>query len=67
MDKTVSLPPHIKIPTPEKVKEPVTGSRKRKARKHSITHLLPAPTPVNISSGKLKDLITVKQLNLVVI
>ena len=44
MEKSVSLPPHIKIPTPEKDREPVTGSRKRKARKHSITHLLPAPT-----------------------
>lgn len=59
MEKTVSLPPHIKIPSPEKTQEPVTGSRKRKARKHSITHLLPAPAPPTLSNIK-KDSFSTK-------
>ncbi|XP_053409336.1 HMG box transcription factor BBX-like isoform X2 [Mercenaria mercenaria] len=53
IDKAVSLPPHIKLPSPETSKEPVTGSRKRKARKHSITHMIPAP-PTLMKNGKVK-------------
>ncbi|KAH3699227.1 uncharacterized protein LOC127860315 isoform X2 [Dreissena polymorpha] len=46
LDRMVCLPPHIKMPSVENGGEPVVGSRKRKARKHSITHLLPAPASV---------------------
>ena len=38
--QTLLLPPHVKVKSPNQLGEPLTGSRKRKARKHSITHLL---------------------------
>ncbi|WAR06485.1 BBX-like protein [Mya arenaria] len=43
IERAVCLPPHIRRPSLDLDSEPVVGSRKRKARKHSITHLLPAP------------------------
>ena len=56
MERVVSLPPHIKIPSPEqKAAEPVVGSRKRKARKHSITHLLPAPPTPTQTNGRYRQ------------
>ena len=40
LEVKLTVPPHIKAkPTDDGV--PVVGSRKRKARKHSITHLQP--------------------------
>ncbi|XP_071094993.1 HMG box transcription factor BBX-like [Haliotis cracherodii] len=39
---TLTLPPHLKMQQVPVQAAPVSGSRKRKARKHSINHLLPA-------------------------
>ncbi|XP_067674254.1 HMG box transcription factor BBX-like [Haliotis asinina] len=39
---TLTLPPHLKMQQVPVQAVPVSGSRKRKARKHSINHLLPA-------------------------
>jgi hypothetical protein len=36
----LTVPPHLKA-KPSNSNVPVVGSRKRKARKHSIAHLLP--------------------------
>ncbi|XP_061188636.1 uncharacterized protein LOC133196793 [Saccostrea echinata] len=38
------IPPHLKVKAEDLPSEPVVGSRKRKARKHSITHLMPVTT-----------------------
>ncbi|KAL4228917.1 hypothetical protein ACF0H5_011958 [Mactra antiquata] len=52
-EKIVTLPPHIKLMS-ETSQVPVVGSRKRKARKHSITHMVPAPATL-IKNGKVKS------------
>jgi hypothetical protein len=40
----LTIPPHLKVKAEDIPSEPVVGSRKRKARKHSITHLMPVTT-----------------------
>ena len=59
-DKTVSLPPHVRLPSPQRNTEPVVGSRKRKARKHSITHLIPVPQSL-LLNGKSVDIYLLKK------
>lgn len=39
MEVSLTRPPHVKL-IDTGVEETVTGSRKRKARKHKITHLI---------------------------
>ncbi|XP_041373690.1 HMG box transcription factor BBX-like [Gigantopelta aegis] len=55
--QTLILPPHVKVKSPSQLGEPVTGSRKRKARKHSITHLLltACDTDQNTSGDSVKQ------------
>ncbi|XP_055959028.1 titin homolog isoform X2 [Patella vulgata] len=44
---TCCLPPHVRLKT-DQVNEMVVGSRRRKVRKHSITHLIPAKSVKSI-------------------
>lgn len=46
----LTVPPHIKAKCSE-TGAPMVGSKKRKARKHSITHLQPVKT--DTSTGKV--------------
>ncbi|XP_046545397.1 HMG box transcription factor BBX-like isoform X2 [Haliotis rubra] len=49
---TLTLPPHLKMQQVPVQAVPVSGSRKRKARKHSINHLLPASASQSVPPGE---------------
>ncbi|XP_048777298.1 uncharacterized protein LOC125681310 isoform X2 [Ostrea edulis] len=55
----LTIPPHLKVKAEDIPSEPVVGSRKRKARKHSITHLM----PVNKGDGCVKNSTTTNEEN----
>ncbi|KAL3885259.1 hypothetical protein ACJMK2_025347 [Sinanodonta woodiana] len=52
-EKSFSLPPHVKLKAEEIPDKPLVGSQKRKARKHSITHLHQLPPGAAASSSAL--------------
>ncbi|KAK3577324.1 hypothetical protein CHS0354_008419 [Potamilus streckersoni] len=52
-EKSFSLPPHVKLKAEEIPNKPLVGSQKRKARKHSITHLHQLPPGAAASSSSL--------------
>lgn len=43
----LTIPPHLKVKAEDIPSGPVIGSKKRKARKHSITHLMPVTAENN--------------------
>lgn len=53
----LTIPPHLKVKAEDIPSGPVIGSKKRKARKHSITHLMPVTAENNskcVDSSKIK-------------